>query len=257
MQAIWSIVLRTRRRPVTISDGWVQAVESKIRAFAKKYGTVYQKSAREVSAAFEIGCFHALTEFYSKSCTLTPYNLTPANEYRYLTSPNGNPANFSYVEMSHTTGTFQLRQQVRIVSHLDDDIAFTPDMVIVPASATIDGKKDKDYASGKRSFFFVRSPDVIAAHECKSMNPFPELLVSFIGMLIAAHKWLDIPTDRTRLDPKGIHLAPSLFVGGSARALHIRMVRALEKVYPINVILGLHAGTWSLLGGRQLNRLKH
>lgn len=78
------------------------------------------------------------------------------------------------------------------------------------------------------------------------MNPFPELLVSFLGMLLVAHKWLSTPTDRTCLDPKGVHLAPSLFVGGSPRPLHFRMVKAIEAAYPVNLILGLHAGNWSL-----------
>ncbi len=56
---------------------------------------------------------------------------------------------------------------------------------------------------------------------------------------------------------QGAHLAPTLFVGGFARALHNRMIAALETTYPMNVVVGLHSGTWSLLGrGRTLNRLE-
>src|SRR5207245_1664062 len=121
----------------------------------------YNKTKRQVSAAFEIGCFHALTEFYDSSCTVSPQNLTTANEYRYLTSPNGNPKNFSYISLLHSTGEYQLRQQVRIISHLDSDIAFTPDMIVVPANSHITSRTDKDYAGGKRSFFSVSSADVI------------------------------------------------------------------------------------------------
>jgi hypothetical protein len=54
-------------------DPWIQNVEVKIRAFAGRHSLVYRKTAREVSAAFEIGCFHALTEFYDDSCQLTNY----------------------------------------------------------------------------------------------------------------------------------------------------------------------------------------
>lgn len=240
---------------MTTSDPWIDSVELKIRAFARQYRMAYQKSSRQIAAAFEIGCFHSLLEFYSSSSVVTPQNLTPSNEYRYLTSPNGNPANFSFVRISHPSGDYDLRQQVRIVSHLDSDIAFTPDMVVFPTEAAVNTRTDKDYAGGKRSFFFLRSADVVAAHECKSMNPFPELLVSFVGLLQVAHKWLDLRDGRIKIDPHGIHLAPSLFVGGSARALHNRMISALQRVFPLNIISGLHAGNWKLSASTSLKRL--
>ena len=137
------------------------------------------------------------------------------------------------------------------------DIAFTPDLVVVHQGAAVHAERDKDYASGKRPFYCVDSGSVVAAHECKSMNPFPELLVAFLGMLIAAHEWLDAREHLVRRVENGPHLAPTLFVGGSARALHFKMIAALEATYPVNVVVGLHSGTWSLLGkGRVLNRLE-
>lgn len=238
-----------------MKDPWVVEVETRIARFAKRYGTTYRRSEREISASFEIGCFHALVAFYKESCAVRPRNLT-AGEYRYLTTPSGNPKNFSFVSLKRGRSEFELRQQVRVRSHLDDDIAFTPDLVVIPAGANIASERDSDYASGKRSFFSVRSQDVIAAHECKSMNAFPELLIGFLGTLIAAHVWLDSASDRRKLDPDGIHLAPTLFVGGTARALHSRMVAALMKSYPINIILGMHSGVWRLSkSARRINRL--
>lgn len=237
-------------------DHWVTKVSDLMRGFAERHSITYSQTARVVSASFEIGCFHALIKFYSRNFEICPRNLTAHNEYRYLTSPSGNPANFSYVEMKSVGGDFELRQQVRVRSHLHDDISFTPDLLVVKAGANINAENDADFAGGKRSFYTVRSSSVVAAHECKSMNPFPELLVSFIGMLITAHDWLESPWDRNMLDSEGVHLAPSLFVGGEARALHLRMIAALEKSYPINIVIGLHAGNWSLLGGsRRLNML--
>jgi hypothetical protein len=209
-----------------------------------------------VAASFEIGCFHALTEFYEQQgFVIRATNLTPSGEYKYLTSPNGNPNNFSFIRLISRKGTFELRQQVRIRSHLDPDIAFTPDLVVLVKGAALGGEKDPDYASGKRSFFCVDARSVVAAHECKSMNPFPELLVSFLGLFVTAHAWHTGACRVARLAPNGMHLAPSLFVGGTARALHLRMIRALEACYPINIVVGLHVGNWSLLGGRPLNRL--
>jgi hypothetical protein len=228
------------------SDAWVKKVEQKMEQFARTHRAAYSVSERQVSASFEIGCFLSLVDFYEnkgyepEACDLVD------GRYRYLTSPTGNPDNFSYVALRHETGTFELRQQVRIQSSIHEDICFTPDLAVIQAGADVGGKKDKDYAGGKRRFFSVDTADVVSIHECKSMNPFPELLVSFLGMLVVTHPWLSAPTDRSALDPEGIHLAPSLFVGGDARPLHFRMVNAIESSFPVNIVVGLHAGTWSL-----------
>lgn len=228
------------------SEEWVAGIEKAIEAFAKKYSFTYAKKEREISASFEIGCFHALTDFYEKRSKLTLKNLV-GGKYRYLTTPSGNPINFSYIEGIAGSEVFEIRQQVRIKSHLAQDVAFTPDMVVIRKNAEIKSILDPDYASGRRKFFFVNSLDVIAAHECKSTNPFPELLVSFVGMLVTAHQWLLSPTDRTKINVLGCHLAPSLFIGGTASGIHKRMVQAMEENMPINIILGLHRGTWDLL----------
>lgn len=228
------------------TDLWIDDVEKAAAAFAKSYKLVYAKKERELSASFEIGCLHALTDFYEKNCSLKPKNLKDG-KFRYLTTPSGNPDNFSYVEVTHGDDVFEIRQQVRVRSYLDPDVAFTPDMLVIRKNAKIEGKNDPDYASGKRKFFFVNSSDVIAAHECKSTNPFPELLVSFLGMLVAAHDWLSSPTDKSSVVQNGLHLAPALFVGGTASGVHHRMVKAMEASMPMNIILGLHRGTWNLL----------
>lgn len=83
------------------------------------------------------------------------------------------------------------------------------------------------------------------------MNPFPELMVSFIGMLVTAHSWYPDGT-AVQLAKKG-HLAPTLFVGGTARSLHLRMIDAMESSYRLNIVVGMHTGTWSLRAAK--NRL--
>jgi hypothetical protein len=226
-------------------DNWLAAVEKRVETFAERYALTYAKSDRAIAAAFEIGCFHALVDFYHAKCALEPTNLA-GDSFRYLTSPSGNPKNFSYVSLEHDTGRFHLRQQVRIRSHHDEDIAFTPDMLVVAEEAVIRNDRDPDFANGKRSFFAVDGLEVLAAHECKSMVPFPELLVSFIGMFVAAHGWFEDPNHLAHVSDKERHLAPSLFVGGTASGLHARMAGAMSKKYPINIFLGLHSSTWAL-----------
>jgi len=224
-------------RPV--SGHWVTRVERAMTAFAQRFQLTVSARQRAVAASFEIGCFLSLVRFYSKVGTTTVENVTSEGEFRYLTSPNGNPANFSYVAMQIAGELFELRQQVRVRSHLDPDIAFTPDVVVLRAAAHLDTARDPDFAGGKRAFYSVASTGVVALHECKSLPPFPELLVSFLGMVVAGHAWMTSGALPSR-SSQGRHVAPTLFVGGSARALQKRMVKALEGQYPINVLLGVH-----------------
>ena len=213
-------------------------------SFAAQHRLVLGATERQVSAAFEIACFHALLRFYKKQgYTLKLENLK-ANEYRYLTTPSGNPANFSYVTVTGLDGVFEIRQQVRVESHVAPDIRFTPDIVVLLKGTSIDAATTDAFAGGKRKLFSVKSDAVVAAHECKSMNPFPELMVGFLGMLVTAHSWY--PTGRQVLSAAKGHLAPTLFVGGSARALHLKMIEAMQASYQLNIVVGMHRGTWNL-----------
>lgn len=215
-----------------------------MKSFADEHKLTLTKTERQLAASFEIGCLHALLKLYEKQS----YNVVPQNlfegSYKYLTTPSGNPANFSYVALTRSDGEFEVRQQVRIESHVAPDIQFTPDIVVIVKGAQISGVKSASYANGKRPLFSVKSDVVVAAHECKSMNPFPELMVSFIGMLVTAHKWHPSGTG-IQADPRG-HLAPTLFVGGTARALHLKMINAMQTAYNLNIVVGMHSGTWSL-----------
>ena len=215
--------------------------------FADDHKLVFRVTDRQLSAAFEIGCFHALLRYYEgQEYQLAPHNLTEDGQYRYLTSPSGNPLNFSFVRAIGNDGEFEIRQQVRVESHVNEDIRFTPDIVVLRKDATIQSTKDSDFASGKRPFYKVSSAAVIAAHECKSMNPFPELMIAFIGMVVAAHEWTMGKSNSIAKTAESGHLAPTLFVGGSARALHLRMIKALQSSYIMNIVCGLHEGTWNL-----------
>ena len=52
-----------------------------MKAFASQHKLVFQQTARQVSASFEIGCFHALSEFYAHGFVVKPENLTSDGEY--------------------------------------------------------------------------------------------------------------------------------------------------------------------------------
>lgn len=232
--------------PKADSSTWLARVEEKIARFCREHRTVFNRTERELAASFEIGCLHMLLNDYAGRGTLRLENLTANNEFRYLTTPSGNPDNFSWVVVTVGSNDYHIRQQVRLRSHLHPDIAFSPDIVVLLGNANILDSRDPDFAGGKRRFFTASTDDVVAAHECKSLTPFPELLVSFVGMLTVAHKWLENDHHQSHVDKDGQHLAPCLFVGGSTSGLQRRMIRALEELYPINILTGLHDSFWRL-----------
>lgn len=237
-------------------DQWIESIERKIKDFASNHGATYSKSERVVSAAFEIGCFHSLVEFYAETTTVTAENLIDG-KFRYLTTPNGNPRNFSFIKITHGKKEYQIRQQVRIRSAINPNIAFTPDIAVFEKEGNVKSRYDEDYANGKRSFFYVDAKDMISIHECKCMNPFPELMVSFLGMVYSAFTWATVKDFDGMIDKESLHLAPSLFVGGSARGLHLKMVTGIKESFPVNIILGMHYGTWNLAkDDADLNRIK-
>ncbi|HEY4246162.1 MAG TPA: hypothetical protein VGM64_04850 [Lacunisphaera sp.] len=242
-------------RRIMSDDDWVKFVESTIRKFASRHSIAYAKTERLISAAFEVGCFHSLVEYYDQYADIIPKGLKDG-KFKYLTSPNGNPANFSYVEIKDGNDVYQLRQQVRVRSGVNTDIAFTPDMAVFRIDRKVRELKDPDYAKGKRTFFFVEAEDLVSFHECKSMNPFPELLVSFLGMVFAAFPWAREKDFGGYIQKSLLHIAPTLFVGGSARGLHLRMIKALRDSFPVNVIVGMHYGTWELKKDEHLNTIR-
>ena len=228
-------------------EACLREVRRVMRSFCRDYKVVFAVKKRERAASFEIGCLHMLLRNYEEVGELAPENLNDKGEFRYLTSPNGNPDNFSWIWLKIEGKKFEIRQQVRIRSHWHADVAFCPDIVVLKPGTAVESKFDPDYASGKRKFFVVSSDRVVTAHECKSLSPFPELLVSFTGMFQAAHKWFSSKSPSTYLDEDGKHLAPCLFIGGDSRPIQRRMILALEEVFPVNIVSGLHWGSFKLM----------
>lgn len=227
------------------NSNWKTEVLHEMKLFAKRYSRTYKISARSNAAYFEIGCFLSLIIFYeSLGYTIKLENLVNG-KYKYKSSPSGIQNNFSHVHIIYKKKHFRIHQNLRVLSHLGDDITFTPDILVITNNNRIEVVQDEDYFSGKRGFCFVKSKHVKAAHECKSLYPFPELLISFLGMFIAAHKGSRKKV-KTSKKCEMMHLAPTLFVGGLSSKIHEKMLNSLKKAFPINIVTGLHSGDWKL-----------
>ena len=236
------------KKAVNTETAWLRRVETKVRGFCADYSVTFAVGSRERAASFEIGCLHMLVKNYEDALfgSVSVQNLNKDNEFRYLTSPSGNPENFSWFKFTIKDEAFEIRQQVRIKSHWHADVAFCPDIVVLRPNTKIEDPKYPEYAGGKRRFFHVLSNQVVSAHECKSLPPFPELLVSFIGMFGAAHEWYNPRLDTDYLSEDGIHPAPCLYVGGDTMGMQQRMAKGLETTFPVNIVSGLHFGKFRM-----------
>lgn len=223
---------------------WTQMVMKACRNFAARHQHVYSVSKKAASGLFELGCFHALIDYYRAN----DFNVTVCNlkkgEFKYLTTPAGNPSNFSFVEVEKDDQKFEIRQQIRVMSYIDERICFTPDIVVLRSGALIQGRLLDEYANKKKQMFSILSSDVLSLFECKSMQPYPELFVSFIG-----YQSLVFSAGAR----ESAHLPPTLFVGGSSSPLHLKMIGAFREKLGLNIIDGMHYGDWKLYKGLVTN----
>jgi hypothetical protein len=221
-------------------DQWIRDVERRVDRFVAQSGAIYRKTQREQSAIFEMGCFFALIDEMERNGVPCEVEGLQDGEFRYLTSPSGKPENFSYVSFTFEGSRYELRSQVRVRSQIHQDVTFTPDLVLIRGKAKIDRVVDPEFAGGKRGVWAVHAKAVVAIYECKSLPGYPELYVSFLGMVSAT---------RGRLVSRkhaAYRFESTLFVGGHARGFHRRMIAAIHEVCAVRIATGLHSGGWGL-----------
>lgn len=189
---------------------------------------------------FELGCFLALIDYLKAAGVESKVEGLQEGEFRYLTSPSGKPDNFSYMTLNRKDQRFELRSQLRVRARFHRDVAFTPDLVLVRGKAKVEQILDSDYAGGKRGVYAVEAKTVEAIYECKSLPGYPELYVSFLGMVAAIRGRL------VSRRPQDELFLSTLFVGGQARAFHRRMLAAIDSECCVRVVTGLHKGGWLL-----------
>lgn len=130
---------------MSIQDSWIKDIELDVEKFATEHRVVLGTFSKLPSALFEIGALHLIARFYAgrRGTKVTPENLQE-DGYKYLTTPSGNPKNFSYIKVQHAGGNFEIRQQVRVRNWHSPEIMFTPDMVVIPEGAEIGDVRTPD-----------------------------------------------------------------------------------------------------------------
>src|SRR5690606_22260236 len=106
------------------------------------------------------------------------------NKFKYKCTTAGNPANYSFFEVTKKIGTiefiYEIRHNLNIQSYHNSDTFTTLDICIIkPNSIEI----DEDFYESKMKYYYVNNKNLISFCEVKNFNPYPELLFNFIGVV--------------------------------------------------------------------------
>lgn len=229
-------------------------LEKEIRNFANKFKTTVVSHASRISEYFEMSCFNYIVKYYERNgYTVTPANLQEGS-YRYKTSTSGIQANFSNFEIAIVNDDviyeFEIHHNLANQSCHNANLCTTPDISIIKKGTV---KQRDDYYDSKRRLSYVANQDVMSFCEAKQMNPFPELLFNFIGIVNELKP--DIITTRG-LATETTHIAPSLMISGKSNKPTLNIKNSLEGRYCINIIFDLFYSGASSFSKYGVSKLK-
>lgn len=216
--------------------------EKELISFANRYKASFKEHSNRISDYFEMSCYHMVIRYYE---TLG-YHLEVCNlvggAFRFKCSPTGHINNFSYFKASKNESTgqaveFYIFHNATVQSSFDDEIFTTPDIVV---SRVADPSFTTDYyLSSKLRLSYIDRGNLITFCEAKHYNPFPELMISFIGTVNELKpRCLDDGEECPQADE---HLAPSLMMSGAFSKQASRIRDSYEKRYFVNLFDNLFA----------------
>lgn len=231
--------------------------------FLNSYRSVFAQEVNKTSAYFELSIYNNIVKFYeTNGYLLEVKNLkNKKKEFIYALSPNAKPSNCSYFiakkEYSKRNGeketfSFEIRHNLRIQSHHENNIFISPDYAVIFKNS-IKSTKLNYYFNGKVDYFYVKAEDVVTFAETKNYIPSPELVFNFIG-LVNEIKPCVLNNTYKKIKPK--HLAPSLFISGNSNNHLTRIKYSLEKRYKINIFMGMFAYPSQLYSKRNQHSIK-
>jgi hypothetical protein len=198
-----------------------------------------------ISDYFEMSAYNSVVKHYGNNGYIArPTNLIKGT-FRYKLSPTGYPENFSHFEVVKTYTsrkgnikkfTFEIHHNLAVASSISKGLYVTPDIAVIKQNS-IQRLNDRRYFfSGKRVYCYVENNALQTFCEVKNLNPFPELLFNYIGLLNEIKNDV-FQKNHSVKRPK--HIAPSLMLSGGGNYHVNRIRKALTRRYAINIFFGL------------------
>ena len=211
-----------------------------ISSFTMRNGAFFKQNSKRMSDLFEMSVYNDAVKFYKrKKYTITICNLMRDGTFKYKLSTAGLSGNFSYFMAEKTVrgkivSSIEIHHNIKLQSYYDNHMYYTADVSV----CTADGITTKEQSSGRRHSY-IENKNLITFFEVKNMNPFPEVLFSFSGIVLEVLPEF-ITGGKITIGTKLQHLTPSIVFSGSGSS-HVEYVAdRLSARYRYNVIRGLY-----------------
>jgi hypothetical protein len=226
-----------------------------IASFVGRNGGYFRQVAPRMSDLFEMSVYNDAVRYYRRnSFNLSIKNLGASGTFRYKLAPNGLADNFSYFHVEKEIGrggsrrimSYEIHHNIKVQSAHELHIYYTADVTVTVA----DGVSTQKIAGGKRHSF-IDAGKLITFFEVKNMNPFPEVMFSFSGLVLELFPALIAGT----LKPGGnTHLLPMLVFSGRGSDHSARVAASLMNRYGFNIVSGLYANKGQIYSLKTLNQ---
>ncbi len=222
----------------------IRLLQYEISNFLSAHAATISNHAERISDYFEMSAYNSVVKHYDNNGYSITINNLIDGKFKYKLSPAGYPSNFSYFTAQKTytyKGTvtnhiFEIHHNLTVASGRSSGIYVTPDISIINQGTITNLTDPKYFFSGSRKYCYVDNSNLKSFCEVKNLNPFPELLFSFIGLL---NELKPKVFDGQTLKTKPYHIAPSLMLSGGGN-YHVREIKKqLLDRYNINIFYGL------------------
>lgn len=216
--------------------------------FVRTYGAFFRGNAKRISSLVEISVYNSIVAFYKREkFKVTGKNLGPGKSFRYKLTASGLTENYSFFVAKKDDVEVHLLHNISIQSAHDDHIYFTADVVV----ATHPGATTKRLKSNRRHSY-VANKDLVTFAEVKHLNPFPEVLFNFTGLVLEFRP--DLIDNGCSISQTGHQLCPIIAFTGVASDHSERIRDSLGSRYGINIVFGTSKSFGGIDGFDELNR---
>jgi hypothetical protein len=229
-----------------------------INSFISRNGGVFNQLAKRMSDLFEMSIYNDVVKYYKrKRYTIEVLNLKRDGTFKYKLSTSGLKENFSYFYCYKSTIKKRKRVKIEIEIHHnlkvqsthDNHIYYTSDICV----CNKDGAKTIKQRN-RRRHSFIKNSELISFFEVKNLNPFPEVLFGFSGLVLEVMP--QFINGSVKACPNGDHLTPSIIFSGLGSEHVERVSDSLKDRYGYNIITGLYANKNQIYSFKDLNEYK-
>lgn len=208
--------------------------EKDLTEFSNRHKITLAEHSKRISDYFEMTCYNLIVRYYEKlGYELTVQNLI-GGMFKYKCGPTGFLQNFSYFKASKVDE--QGNSEIVYIFHnataqsaFDEKVFTTPDIVV---SKTETPSESTDYyQSSKMKLTYISNNDMVTFCEAKHFNPFPELMINFIGTV---HELKPECLNDEVKHHGSVHLAPTLMMSGTFAKPTGIIRESLEQRYYVN-----------------------